>query len=217
MVSGFAAPAMAARLMGLDRVTLANALALSGARAPTPLVVRHGAISAAKSVANALIAQNAMQATLLAQHGMTGPLDLFENPHGLGSLFPAPRRLADRAADGRLLPDGLPRQSLSLPRHRPVDRACGARHPPAGRRRCRQARPHHGRDRRHAVAPPAEGRSRPHRSDLARGRRPQLQFPRRGADRRRRLRPRPVRRRRAGTHGRCATSWGGWRSSATHR
>jgi 2-methylcitrate dehydratase len=88
MISGFAAPAMAARLMKLDRVMLANALALSGARAPTPLVVRHGAISAAKSVANALIAQNGMQATLLARHGVTGPLDLFENPHGLGALFP---------------------------------------------------------------------------------------------------------------------------------
>jgi 2-methylcitrate dehydratase len=89
MVSGFAAPAMAARLMRLDRMTLANAMALSGARAPTPLVVRHGAISAAKSVANALIAQNGMQATLLARHGMTGPLDLFESPYGLGALFPA--------------------------------------------------------------------------------------------------------------------------------
>ncbi len=98
MVSGFAAPAMAARLMGLDRRTLANALALSGARAPTPLVVRHGAISAAKSVANALVAQNGMQATLLAKHGMTGPLDLFENPHGLGSLFPGLGAVADRAA-----------------------------------------------------------------------------------------------------------------------
>jgi 2-methylcitrate dehydratase len=87
-VSGFAAPAMAARLMGLDRSALANALALSGARSPTPLVVRHGAISAAKSVANALIAQNAMQATILAQHGVTGPLDLFESSHGLGVLFP---------------------------------------------------------------------------------------------------------------------------------
>ena len=52
-------------------------------------MVRHGAISAAKSVANALIAQNGMQATLLAKHGVTGPLDLFENPYGLGSLFPA--------------------------------------------------------------------------------------------------------------------------------
>jgi 2-methylcitrate dehydratase len=88
MVSGFAAPAMAARLLGHDRVQLANALALSGARAPTPLVVRHGAISAAKSVANALVAQNAMQATMMAKHGITGPLDLFESPHGLGSLFP---------------------------------------------------------------------------------------------------------------------------------
>jgi 2-methylcitrate dehydratase len=74
--------------MRLDRITLANALELSGARAPTPLVVRHGAISAAKSVANALVAQNGMQATLMAKHGITGPLDLFENPHGLGRLFP---------------------------------------------------------------------------------------------------------------------------------
>jgi 2-methylcitrate dehydratase len=88
MVSGLAVPAMAARLMGLDRLALANALALSGARAPTPLVVRHGAISAAKSVANALVAQSGMQATLMASHGITGPLDLFENPHGLGGLFP---------------------------------------------------------------------------------------------------------------------------------
>jgi 2-methylcitrate dehydratase len=88
VVSGFATPAMAARLMKLDHLALANALALSGARAPTPLVVRHGAISAAKSVANALVAQNAMQSTILAKHGVTGPLDLFENPHGLGSMFP---------------------------------------------------------------------------------------------------------------------------------
>lgn len=88
MVSGLAAPAMAARLMGLDRRALAHALALSGARAPTPLVVRHGAISAAKSIANALVAQSGMQATLLAKHGITGPLDLFENEHGLRSLFP---------------------------------------------------------------------------------------------------------------------------------
>ena len=88
VVSGFAVPAMAARLMGLDRTTLANALALSGARAPTPLVVRHGAISAAKSVGNALVAQSGMQPTLLAMHGITGPLDLFENPHGLGAMFP---------------------------------------------------------------------------------------------------------------------------------
>ncbi len=45
-VSGFVAPAMAGRLMGLDVRQLAHALALSGARAITPLAVRHGDISA---------------------------------------------------------------------------------------------------------------------------------------------------------------------------
>jgi 2-methylcitrate dehydratase len=88
-VSGLVAPAMAGRLMRLDANRLGHALALSAARAVTPLAVRHGEISAAKSVANALVAQNGMQATMLAQHGVTGPLDLFENPHGLRAVFPA--------------------------------------------------------------------------------------------------------------------------------
>jgi 2-methylcitrate dehydratase len=87
-VSGFAAPAMAGRLIGLNARQLAHALALSGTRAITPLAVRHGEISGAKNVANALVAQNGMQATILAKHGMTGPLDLFENKHGLKSVFP---------------------------------------------------------------------------------------------------------------------------------
>ena len=39
-------------------------------------------------MANALVAQNGVQATILAKHGMTGPLDLFENKHGLQSIFP---------------------------------------------------------------------------------------------------------------------------------
>jgi 2-methylcitrate dehydratase len=87
-VSGFVAPAMAGRLMGLDVNQLGHALALSGARAITPLAVRHGDISGAKNVANALVAQNGVQATILAKYGMTGPLDLFENRHGLKSVFP---------------------------------------------------------------------------------------------------------------------------------
>jgi 2-methylcitrate dehydratase len=86
-VSGLVAPAIAGRLMGLDAVRLAHALALSGARAATPLAVRHGAISAAKSFANALVAQNGMQAALLARHGVTGPLDLMDSPDGLRPLF----------------------------------------------------------------------------------------------------------------------------------
>src|SRR6202040_1572123 len=86
-ISGLVAPAIAGRLMGLDQQHLAHALALSAARAPTPLAVRHGAISAAKSFANALVAQNGVQAALLARHGVTGPLDLMDSPDGLRPLF----------------------------------------------------------------------------------------------------------------------------------
>jgi 2-methylcitrate dehydratase len=93
-ISGLVAPAMAGRLMGLDAAEVANALALSAVRSPTPLAVRHGAISAAKSFANALVAQNGMQAALLARHGVTGPLDLFENPLGLAPVFSENETLA---------------------------------------------------------------------------------------------------------------------------
>ena len=86
-VSGLVAPAMAGRLMGLDRHRLAHAIALSGARAATSTAVRFGDISAAKSIANALVAQNGVQATLLAERGITGPLDLFENPRGMREVF----------------------------------------------------------------------------------------------------------------------------------
>jgi 2-methylcitrate dehydratase len=93
-ISGLVAPAIAGRLMGLDSQHLAHALALSAARAPTPLAVRHGAISAAKSFANALVAQNGMQAALLAGHGVTGPLDLIESPYGLRTVFSNTEALA---------------------------------------------------------------------------------------------------------------------------
>jgi len=93
-VSGFVAPAIAGRLMGLDVGQLGQALALSGARAITPVAVRQGEISGAKNVANALVAQNGMQATIMAKHGMTGPLDLFENPNGIKSVFPGANLIA---------------------------------------------------------------------------------------------------------------------------
>jgi 2-methylcitrate dehydratase len=86
-ISGLVAPAMAGRLMGFGEDKIANAIALSAARAPTPAAVREGGISAAKSIANALVAQNGMQATLLAAHGVTGPLDLFEAERGLKAVF----------------------------------------------------------------------------------------------------------------------------------
>jgi 2-methylcitrate dehydratase len=86
-ISGLVAPAMAGKLIGLDQEKLAHAIALSAARAPTPVGVREGGISAAKSIANALIAQNGMQAALLAAQGVTGPLDLFEAERGLRTVF----------------------------------------------------------------------------------------------------------------------------------
>jgi 2-methylcitrate dehydratase len=87
-ISGVVAPAVAGWLMRLPKDKLAHAIALSAARAATPVAVREGAISAAKNIANALIAQNGMQATLLAQQGVTGPLDLFESERGLRAVFP---------------------------------------------------------------------------------------------------------------------------------
>ena len=87
-ISGIVAPAVAGWLLRLPEETLAHAIALSAARAATPVAVREGGISAAKNIANALIAQNGMQATLLAAQGVTGPLDLFEAERGLKAVFP---------------------------------------------------------------------------------------------------------------------------------
>jgi 2-methylcitrate dehydratase len=87
-ISGVVAPAVAGWLLRLPQHKLAHAIALSAARAPTPVAVREGGISAAKNIANALIAQNGMQATLFAAQGITGPLDLFEAERGLKAVFP---------------------------------------------------------------------------------------------------------------------------------
>ncbi len=87
-ISAVVAPAVAGWLLRLPEDKVAHAIALSAARAATPVAVREGGISAAKNIANALIAQNGMQATLLAGRGVTGPLDLFEAERGLRAVFP---------------------------------------------------------------------------------------------------------------------------------
>jgi 2-methylcitrate dehydratase len=87
-LSGIVAPVMAGWLMQLDRVTLAHAIALSVARAATSAAVRTGDMSAAKSLANALVAQNAVQAALLACQGVTGPLAVLDHPRGMQAVFP---------------------------------------------------------------------------------------------------------------------------------
>jgi 2-methylcitrate dehydratase len=87
-LSGFVAPVMAGRLMGLDADRLAHALALAGARCATPAIVRRGGISAAKSISNAMVAQSAIEATLLAERGVTGPLAVLEHERGIRCVFP---------------------------------------------------------------------------------------------------------------------------------
>jgi 2-methylcitrate dehydratase len=86
-VSGLVAPAMAGRLMVLSEEQLSHALALGAARAVTPWIVRSGKISAAKSIANAMVAQSGVQAALLAERGVTGPLAILDDARGLSDFF----------------------------------------------------------------------------------------------------------------------------------
>jgi 2-methylcitrate dehydratase len=104
-VSGLVAPAMAGRLMGLHEEKLAHALALGAARAATPAIVRTGHISAAKSIGNALVAQSGVQAALLAEKGLTGPLPILDDPRGLRDLFASgdvSQLLAPMPSDGAI-------------------------------------------------------------------------------------------------------------------
>ncbi len=87
-VSGAVAAVTVGRLMGLGHNQMSQAIALALAHCAVPAVVRSGDISAAKSIANALVAQSGVQAALLASRGVTGPLEIFEHRRGLGSLFP---------------------------------------------------------------------------------------------------------------------------------
>jgi len=86
-VSGLVAASMGGRLLRLDEDRLAHALALGLVRSATPAVVRSGHISAAKSIANALVAQAGTQAALLAERGITGPLPILDHARGLRDVF----------------------------------------------------------------------------------------------------------------------------------
>ena len=193
-VSGLAAPAMAGRLRGLDRGRLAHAIALSAARAATSTAVRFGDISAAKSIANALVAQNGMQAALLAERGITGPLDLFENPRGMREVFckgdaataltaPLPAESYIMAANIKAFPCLATGQSVVAAG---IEMHCRLRGAVEGLSRFR------------LVIPDTPGLRRQkddpgHQAGFARGRGPQLQFSRRRRAHRRGVRACPVR------------------------
>ena len=85
--SALAAPAIAGRLLKLDTDQLANALALSAAHGNTLSAVRSGQLSNAKAMANAFVASQGTLCSLLAAHGTTGPLSIFEGKGGLSQAF----------------------------------------------------------------------------------------------------------------------------------
>lgn len=92
--SGLVSAAMVGRLMRLDPVRQAHALALASTRCSTPKVVRWGHLSSVKNMANALIAQSGTQATLLAARGLTGPLEVLDHAGGLRQVFDPELNLA---------------------------------------------------------------------------------------------------------------------------
>lgn len=81
--SGPVAAAMAGRLLGLPAEKLSHALALAMSHCHTLGIVRFGQLSAAKAMANSMVAHSSVMATLLAAHGATGPQSVFEGPAGM--------------------------------------------------------------------------------------------------------------------------------------
>lgn len=86
-VSGIVSAAIYGRLAGLDIQRQANALAFGAIRCATPSVVRWGKLSGAKNLANSLIAQSGVQGAMLAERGVTGPLEVLDHRGGLHQVF----------------------------------------------------------------------------------------------------------------------------------
>lgn len=82
--TGLVSPAIAGRLMNLDQDRLTSAIAFSLAHSATHKAVRRGHISAAKFLADPIVAKNGVFATLLAAGNVPGPVDVFEGSIGLG-------------------------------------------------------------------------------------------------------------------------------------
>ena len=78
----YSAAAAAAKLFGLPRAQIAQALAIAGSHACTLAAVRKGRLSMWKGAAEAMAAKSGTFAALLARAGMTGPLAIFEGSGG---------------------------------------------------------------------------------------------------------------------------------------
>ena len=82
--SGVTVAAMTGWLLRQSSEQLAHAIALAASHSATLGQVRAGHVSAAKSIANAMVVQTATLATLLAAEGMTGPAQAIEGERGSG-------------------------------------------------------------------------------------------------------------------------------------
>ena len=83
----YAAAATAGKLLQLDEVKLANALAIAGSNANTLAEVRRGAeLTPAKGSAEPMAARNGVFAALLARAGLAYPLTIFEGENGFAKM-----------------------------------------------------------------------------------------------------------------------------------
>jgi 2-methylcitrate dehydratase len=83
----YASAVTAGKLLRLDEVQMANALAIAGSNANTLAEVRRGAeLTPAKGSAEPMAARNGVFAALLAGAGLTYPLTIFEGENGFAKM-----------------------------------------------------------------------------------------------------------------------------------
>ncbi len=82
----FSVAAGVSRLLGLNAVQTANALALAGVDAISLAVIQAEPVSQWKGLASADVNMHALQCVFLARAGITGPLGVFDGPVGLYDL-----------------------------------------------------------------------------------------------------------------------------------
>jgi 2-methylcitrate dehydratase len=78
----FSSAAIAASLSGIDPTRTAHAMAISASHQNTLAQLQSGAVSMIKGTAEGWVAKAGVEAALLAQHGVTGPLELMEGGAG---------------------------------------------------------------------------------------------------------------------------------------
>jgi 2-methylcitrate dehydratase len=87
----YASAAAAGKLLQLDEVKMANALAIAGSNANTLAEVRRGAeLTPAKGAAEPMAARNGVFAALLARAGLAYPLTILEGEYGFAKMVSGP-------------------------------------------------------------------------------------------------------------------------------